>query len=155
MSFAWHALPSFSRSDGLPKRNSDTASQRKKTIGQFSLHFYSLSSFFSLRFASTYFTIINHLFRLPRAGAHWFTSCCSLGWSEKHKSWKMQKVGVDSKSRHSTNLRKFFEIMIGIFLLRGFEQTCFTYLPFITRGKWPKWAQKSTKLKHGQNRAHK
>ena len=25
---------------------------------------------FSLRFASTYFTIINHPFRLPRAGAH-------------------------------------------------------------------------------------
>ena len=93
---------------------------------------------FSLRFASNYFTIINHPFRLPCARAHLFTSCCSSGWSEKHISWKMQKVGVDSKSRHSTDLRKFFEIMIGIFVLRGFEQTCFTYLPFITRGKWPK-----------------
>ena len=94
---------------------------------------------FSLWFASTYFTIINHPFRLPRAGAHWFTSCCSLGWSEKHKSWKMQKVGVDSKSRHSTDFRKFFEIMIGIFVLRDFEQTCITYLPFITRENQQNW----------------
>ena len=155
MSFAWHALSCFSRWDGLLKRTPDIAIQRKKMIGQFSLHFYSLSSFFSLRFASTYFTIINHPFRLPRAGAHWFTSCCSLGWSEKHKRWKMQKIGVDSKPRHSADFRKFFETMIGIFILRDFEQTCITYLPFITRGKWPKWARKSTKLKHGQNRAHK
>ena len=155
MSFAWHALPSFSCWDGLPKRTLDIAIQCKKHDWTVFITFLFPFILFSLWFASTYFTIINHPFRLPRAGAHWFTSCCSLGWSEKHKSWKMQKVGVDSKSRHSTDLRKFFKIMIGIFILRSFEQTCFTYLPFITRGKWPKWARKSTKLKHGQNRAHK
>ena len=155
MSFAWHAPPSFSHWDGLPKRTSDISIQhKKKRLDSFHYIFIPFHPF-SLRFASTYFTIINHLFRLPRAGAHWFTSCCSLGWSEKHKSWKMQKVGVDSKPRHSTNFRKFFEIMIGIFVLRDFEQTCITYLPFITRGKWPKWARKSTKLKHGQNCAQK
>ena len=43
----------------------------------------------------------------------------------------MQKVGVDSKSRHSTDLRKFFEIMIGIFVLRGFEQTCLHIYPLL------------------------
>ena len=71
------------------------------------------SILFSLRFASTYFTIMNHSFRLPRGGAHWVTSCCSLGWSEKHKSWKMQKVGVDSEPRHSTDFRTIFGIRIG------------------------------------------
>ena len=155
MSFAWHALPSFSCWDGLPKRTLDIAIQCKKHDWTVFITFLFPFILFSLWFASTYFTIINHPFRLPRAGAHWFTSCCSLGWSEKHKSWKMQKVGVDSKPRHSTDFIIFFEIMIGIFVLRDFEQTCSTYLPFFTSGEWPKWARKSTKLKHGQNCAQK
>ena len=154
MSFAWHALPSFSHCDGLPKRTSDIAIQRKKTIGQFSLHFYSLSSFFPFRFASTYFTVINHPFRLPLAGAHSLHHVFHWGGVKNIKLEKC-KVGVDSTPPHSTDFRNFFEIMIGIFVLRDFEQTCITYLPFITRGKWPKWARKSTKLKHGQNCAQK
>ena len=155
MSFAWHALPSFSCWDGLPKRTLDIAIQCKKHDWTVFITFLFPFILFSLWFASTYFTIINHPFRLPRAGAHRFTSCCSLRWSEKHKAWKIQKVGVDSKPRHSTYFRNVFKIIIGKFVLRDFEQTCITYLPFITRGKWPKWARKSTKLKHGQNRAQK
>ena len=112
MSFAWHALPSFSCWDGLPKRTLDIAIQCKKHDWTVFITFLFPFILFSLRFASTYFTIINYPFRLPRAGAHWFTSCCSLGWSEKHKSWKMQKVGVDSKSRHSTDLRKFSKLWL-------------------------------------------
>ena len=50
----------------------------------------------------------------------------------------MQKVGVDSKPHHITDFRKNFEIMIGIFVLRHFEQMCITYLPFITRENWKK-----------------
>ena len=79
----------------------------------------------------------------------------ALGWSEKHKSWEMQKVGLDSKPRHSIDFRKIFEIIIGKFVLRDFEQTCITYLPFITRENWQKKARKSTKLKHGLNCAQK
>ena len=106
MSFAWHALPSFSCWDGLLKRTLDIAIQCKKHDWTVFITFLFPFILFSLWFASTYFTIINHPFRLPRAGAHWFTSCCSLGWSEKHKSWKMQKVGVDSKPHHITDFRK-------------------------------------------------
>ena len=50
----------------------------------------------------------------------------------------MQKVGVDSKPHHITDFRNFFEIMIGILVLRHFEQMCITYLPFITRENWKK-----------------
>ena len=39
--------------------------------------------------------------------------CCTLGWSEKHKSWKMQLFKADSESRHSTDFRTIFGIMIG------------------------------------------
>ena len=37
----------------------------------------------------------------------------------------MQKLGVDYEPRHSTDFRAIFEIMIGLFVLRDFEQTCF------------------------------
>ena len=37
----------------------------------------------------------------------------TLGWSEKHKSGKMQKYQADSKLRHSTDFRTIFGIMIG------------------------------------------
>ena len=50
----------------------------------------------------------------------------------------MQKLGVDYEPRHSTDFRAIFEIMIGLFVLRDFEQTCITYLPFITRENWQK-----------------
>ena len=50
---------------------------------------------------------------------------CLLGRSEKHKNWKMQKVGVYCQPRHSTDFRTIFEIMIGLFVLRDFQQTCF------------------------------
>ena len=33
---------------------------------------------------------------------------CVLGWSEKHKSWKMQKYRADSEPRHSTDFRTIF-----------------------------------------------
>ena len=110
MSFAWHALPPFSsRWDGLPKRTYlRYCNSTQKNDWTVFITFLFPFILFSLWFASTFFTIINHPFRLPRAGAHWFTSCCSLGWSEKHKSWKMQKVGVDSKPRHSTDFRICF-----------------------------------------------
>ena len=36
-----------------------------------------------------------------------------IGWSEKHKSWKMQKYRADSEPRHSTDFRTIFGIMIG------------------------------------------
>ena len=36
-----------------------------------------------------------------------------LGWSEKHKSWKMQNFRADSEPRHSTDFRTIFGIMIG------------------------------------------
>ena len=36
-----------------------------------------------------------------------------LGWSEKHKSWKMQQFKADSEPRHSTDFRTIFGIMIG------------------------------------------
>ena len=38
---------------------------------------------------------------------------CKVGWSEKHKSWKMQKNRADSEPRHSTNFRTIFGILIG------------------------------------------
>ena len=38
---------------------------------------------------------------------------CTLGWSEKHKSWKMQQFKADSEPRHSTDFRTIFGIMIG------------------------------------------
>ena len=37
----------------------------------------------------------------------------TLGWSEKHKSWKMQQFKADSEPRHSTDFRTIFGIMIG------------------------------------------
>ena len=39
--------------------------------------------------------------------------CLTLGWSEKHKSWKIQKYQADSKLRHRTDFRTIFGIMIG------------------------------------------
>ena len=36
-----------------------------------------------------------------------------LGWTEKHKSWKMQKYWADSEPRHSTDFRTIFGTMIG------------------------------------------
>ena len=51
---------------------------------------------------------------------------CVLGWSEKHKSWKMQKARADSKSRHTTDFRTVFEIMIGRFVSCEIGQTYFT-----------------------------
>ena len=36
-----------------------------------------------------------------------------LGWSEKHKSWKIQQFKADSEPRHSTDFRTIFGIMIG------------------------------------------
>ena len=50
----------------------------------------------------------------------------SVGWSEKHKSWKMQKARADSKSRHTTDFRTVFEIMIGRFVSCEIGQTYFT-----------------------------
>ena len=41
----------------------------------------------------------------------------TLGWSEKHKSWKMQQFKADSEPRHSTDFRTIFGIMIGPFFL--------------------------------------
>ena len=49
-----------------------------------------------------------------------------LGWSEKQKSWKMQKARADSKSRHTTDFRTVFEIMIGRFVSCEIGQTYFT-----------------------------
>ena len=40
----------------------------------------------------------------------------------------MQQFKADSEPRHSTDFRTIFEIMIGLFVLRNFEQTCFTYI---------------------------
>jgi len=37
----------------------------------------------------------------------------TLGWSEKHKSLKMQKYRADSEPRHSIDFRTIFGIMIG------------------------------------------
>ena len=51
---------------------------------------------------------------------------CQVGWSEKHKSWKMQKARADSKSRHTTDFRTVFEIMIGLFVSCEIGQTYFT-----------------------------
>ena len=39
-----------------------------------------------------------------------------LGWSEKHKSWKMQNYRADSEPRHSTDFRTHFETMIRLFV---------------------------------------
>ena len=50
----------------------------------------------------------------------------ALGWSEKQKSWKMQKARADSKSRHTTDFRTVFEIMIGRFVSCEIGQTYFT-----------------------------
>ena len=58
----------------------------------------------------------------------------------------MQKVGVDSKPRHSTYFKKKFRIIIEKFVLRDFEQTCITYLPFITRENWQKKSPKINKI---------
>ena len=38
---------------------------------------------------------------------------CRIGWSEKHKSWKMQQFKADYEPRHSTDFRTIFGIMIG------------------------------------------
>ena len=51
---------------------------------------------------------------------------CLIGWSEKQKSWKMQKARADSKSRHTTDFRTVFEIMIGRFVSCEIGQTYFT-----------------------------
>ena len=50
----------------------------------------------------------------------------TIGWSEKQKSWKMQKARADSKSRHTTDFRTVFEIMIGRFVSCEIGQTYFT-----------------------------
>ena len=55
-----------------------------------------------------------------------YTVQYTLGWSEKHKSWKMQKARADSKSRHTTDFRTVFEIMIGRFVSCEIGQTYFT-----------------------------
>ena len=49
-----------------------------------------------------------------------------LGWSEKHKSLKMQKYRADSEPRHSIDFRTIFGIMIGWFVLREIGQMYFT-----------------------------
>ena len=38
---------------------------------------------------------------------------CVLGWSEKHKSWKMQQFKADSELRHSNDFRTIFGILFG------------------------------------------
>ena len=48
---------------------------------------------------------------------------CTLGWSEKHKSWKIQKYQADSKLRHRTDFRTIFGIMIGWFVSCEIGQT--------------------------------
>ena len=50
----------------------------------------------------------------------------SLGWSEKSKSWKMQKYWADSEPRHSTDFRTIFGIMNGWFVFCEIGQKCFT-----------------------------
>ena len=50
----------------------------------------------------------------------------TLGWSEKHKNWKMQKYRADSEPRHSTDFRTIFVIMIGCFVSCEIGQTYFT-----------------------------
>ena len=50
----------------------------------------------------------------------------TLGWSEKHKSLKMQKYRADSEPRHSIDFRTIFGIMIGWFVLREIGQMYFT-----------------------------
>ena len=76
----------------------------------------------------------------------------------------MQKVGVDSKPHHITDFRNFFEIMIGILVLRHFEQMCITYLPFITRENWKKspkinkietWPKLRPKVMSSPNQSHR
>ena len=47
----------------------------------------------------------------------------TVGWSEKHKSWKMQKYRADSEPRHSTDFRTIFVIMIGRFVSCEIGQT--------------------------------
>ena len=49
-----------------------------------------------------------------------------VGWSEKQKSWKMQKARADSRSRHTTDFRTVFEVMIGRFVSCEIGQTYFT-----------------------------
>ena len=74
----WHSLPSFSGWYGLPPKTSGDAIQRKKTIGQLSLHFDSLSPLFpSYLHLCTSFSMINHPSRLPRASSDWFPSFVS------------------------------------------------------------------------------
>ena len=63
---------------------------------------------------------VGGIFLLP------YSSTSDLGWSEKHKSWKMQKARADSKSRHTTDFRTVFEIMIGRFVSCEIGQTYFT-----------------------------
>ena len=46
-----------------------------------------------------------------------------VGWSEKHKNWKMQKYQADSEPRHSTDFRTIFVIMIGCFVSCEIGQT--------------------------------
>ena len=48
---------------------------------------------------------------------HLFMAWYTLGWSEKHRTWKMQKFRADSEPRHSTDFRTIFGIMIGWFVL--------------------------------------
>ena len=47
----------------------------------------------------------------------------AVGWSEKHKNWKMQKYRADSEPRHSTDFRTIFVIMIGRFVSCEIGQT--------------------------------
>ena len=55
------------------------------------------------------------------AYGHW-----SVGWSEKHKSWKMQQFKADSEPCHSTDFRTIFGIMIEWFVSCEIGQTYFT-----------------------------
>ena len=50
----------------------------------------------------------------------------TLGWSEKHKSLKMQQYKADSELRHSTDFRTIFGILIGWFVSCEIGQTYFT-----------------------------
>ena len=60
-------------------------------------------------------------------GRHWIGFfLCALGWSEKHKNWKMQKYRADSEPRHSTDFRTIFVVMIGCFVSCEIGQTYFT-----------------------------
>ena len=60
-----------------------------------------------------------------------YARVCKLGWSEKHKSWKMQQVKADSEPCHSTDFRTIFGIMIEVcrhweIIIRTLHFICYT-----------------------------